>query len=340
MKLSTRDAAAYFAKPDPRRAGLLIFGDDAARVALRRSETVRNLAGERAEEDMRLTRIAGSDLRRDPAALADAIKATGFFPGVRVAVVDGATDALAPVFASALADWREGDAVTVATAGPLRANSKLRKLFEGDPNLLAAAIYDDPPDRHEIERLTQAAGLSAVPSDAMAALVELANSLEPGDFRQMIEKIGLYKLGDDTPLAPEEIALSAPATLTAALDDALDLVADGRAERIAPLVRRLQAQGVNPVSLTIGATRRFRLLHQIAADPGGPGEGIKKVRPPVWGARRTALQRQASRWPLARLEAALALLLDTDLALRSSASVPEAALIERALLRIAWMNRP
>jgi DNA polymerase-3 subunit delta len=51
------------------------------------------------------------------------------------------------------------------------------------------------------------------------------------------------------------------------------------------------------------------------------------------------MQRQASRWSRDALERALSLLLDTDLTLRSSADVPALALVERALLRIAWMSR-
>ena len=45
MKLSTRDATAYFAKPDPAKTGLLIYGADAMRVALRRQEVIKALEG-------------------------------------------------------------------------------------------------------------------------------------------------------------------------------------------------------------------------------------------------------------------------------------------------------
>ena len=39
-----------------------------------------------------------------------------------------------------------------------------------------------------------------------AVSLPLARALDPGDFRQTVEKIGLYKFGDDTPLTPDEIA--------------------------------------------------------------------------------------------------------------------------------------
>ena len=90
MKLATRDAPAYFAKPDTNSTGLLIYGSDAMRVALRRQEVITALIGETGEEEMRLARIAAADLRKDRALLLDAVKAQGFFPGPRVAFVEDA----------------------------------------------------------------------------------------------------------------------------------------------------------------------------------------------------------------------------------------------------------
>ena len=339
MKLSTRDAPAYFAKPDPSKAGLLIYGQDAMRVALRRQEVIKALVGPAGEEEMRLTRIQAADLRKDGALLLDAIKAQGFFPGPRVAFVEDAGDGLADVIGTALGDWQKGDAAIVVTAGQLPAKSKLRKLFEDAPHAFAAGIYDDPPGRAEIEAALKSAGLERIPLDAMETLTALARDLDPGDFRQTLEKVALYKLGDDTPLTPDEIALMAPASIEAGVDDVIAIAADGKAHEVGPVLRRLAAQGVTPVSLCIAATRHFRTLHMVAADPGGPGAGIGKLRPPVFGPRRDRIQRQASHWGMVKLERALTLLLDTDLTLRSTATVPEMAVMERALLKLAWMGR-
>ena len=118
MKLATRDAPSYFAKPDPTATGLLIYGADAMRVALKRQEVIKALIGPEGEEEMRLTRIAAADLRKDPALLSDAIKAQGFFPGPRVAFVEDATDGLSDTVTAALADWQDGDAQVVVT-GPV-----------------------------------------------------------------------------------------------------------------------------------------------------------------------------------------------------------------------------
>ncbi|MGI9393377.1 MAG: DNA polymerase III subunit delta [Boseongicola sp.] len=339
MKLSTRDASSYFAKPDPAKAGLLIYGADAMRVALRRQEVIKALIGVEGEDEMRLTRIPSAGLRKDPALLLDAVKAQGFFPGPRVAFVEDASDGLTAIIGAALTDWINGDAQIIVTAGQLNARSKLRKQFEEHTNTYATGIYDDPPSRDEIEQALRDAELVDISTDAMTALIEMSRALDPGDFRQTLEKISLYKMNDASPLTAEEVGVSAPQSIEAGIDDVLNVAADGDAHRISPVLRRLEAQGVGAVGLCIGATRHFRALYTIAADPDGPGAGIGKLRPPVFGPRRDRIQRQASSWGLLKLERALALLLDTDLTLRSASRAPDMALMERTLLKIAWMNR-
>lgn len=339
MKLSPRDAPAYFAKPDPAKTGLLIYGSDAMRVALRRQEVVKAIIGKAGEEEMRLTRIPAADLRKDPALLLDAIKAQGFFPGPRVAFVEDAGDGLTDTIKSALSDWKSGDAQVIVTAGQLAARSKLRNVFEEHPNAFATGIYDDPPSRAEIEAALSAAGLTHISTDAMAALTTLSREIGPGDFRQTLEKVALYKHGDPEPLSADEVTLSAPASIEADIDDVLNIAAEGKAHEISPVLKRLEAQGVGPVGLCIGATRHFRILHRVASDPGGAGSGIGKLKPPVFGPRRDRIQRQASHWGMHKVERALGILLDTDLTLRSTAEVPQMAVMERSLLKIAWLGR-
>lgn len=340
MKLTARDAPGYFKKPDPDKTGLLIYGGDAMRVAIRRQDVIKALIGPNGEEEMRLARIPASDLRKDPAMLLDAIKAQGFFPGPRVAFVEDATDALTPTITAAMQDWQAGDAQVIITAGSLKAASKLRKLFEGHKNAFAVGIYDDPPSRAEIEATLNEAGLADISTDAMTDLNALARELDPGDFRQTIEKLGLYKLNDTEPVSSEDVAACAPQSTEAAVDDMLHIVAEGRSAEIGPMMNRLTAQGTQAVGLLIQATRHFRALHAAASHPGGASQGIAAMRPPIFGPRRDRMMRQAQKWGVARLEQALTALTDTDLQLRSaSQTAPSMALVERTLIKLAMLGR-
>ncbi len=335
MKLSGAEAARYLARPDPARAGLLIFGADPMRVATRRQAAVAALIGPEGAAEMRLERIAAADLRRGGGALSDALKARGFFPGPRVVLLEEAGDAAAEACAAALAGWGAGDAVLVVTAGALAAKSSLRKLFEGDARTVAIGLYDDPPTREEIAAELARAGLREVPASTMADLADLARVLDPGDFRGTLEKIALYKHGDPRPLGADDIAACAPAAPEADLDAVLDCVAEGRLAEVGVQIGRLRAQGVGAVTICIGATRHFRTLHAAACDPEGPAAGLGRARPPVFGPRRDRLAAQARGWGRGRLEEALAMLVETDVTLRSSSRAPALALVERTLLRLA-----
>ena len=340
MKLSPRDASGYFARPDRDRTGILIYGEDAMRVALKRQELIAALIGPEGEGEMRLTRIPAAELRKEPALLGDAIKSVGFFPGPRVAFVEEANDSVIKPVTAAVEDWQPGDAQIVVTAGQLPAKSALRKLFEGHSNTYAAALYNDPPSRAEIEADLARAGLARPDGAAMEMLTALSREIDPGDFRQTLEKIALYKLGDAGPLTPEEVTLCAPGSTEADLDDVLNIVAEGRTGEIGPVMARLEAQGTAAVTLLIMATRHFRALHSAASDPGGVGQGMGRLRPPVFGPRRDRMSRQASGWGMYRLEQGLQMLLETDLSLRSAGQHgPALAIVERAFIRLAMLGR-
>ncbi|WP_293448900.1 DNA polymerase III subunit delta [Planktotalea sp.] len=340
MKLSPREATGYFAKPDAGKTGLLIYGPDAMRIALKRQQVIATLIGPSGEEEMRLTRIPSANLRKDPAILIDAMTAQSFFPGPRVAFVEDATDAIAKIIAPALEEWRTGDAQIVVTASQLTAKSALRKMFEGHNNAFAVAIYDEPPSRAEIEAELLRAQITMPERDVMDDLTTLSRELDLGDFRQTLEKLALYKLNDSAPLSSEDIAACAPASTEAALDDVINIVAEARSGEIGPIMRKLQAQGVQPVGLCIATLRHFKTLYAAASDPGGAAQGIGKLRPPVFGPRRDRMLRQAQGWGIYNLEAALSLLVDTDLKLRSAGQhAPAMVLVERCLIRLAMMAR-
>ncbi|MGL5010201.1 MAG: DNA polymerase III subunit delta [Paracoccaceae bacterium] len=335
MILKGIEATRYFARPDPAKAGLLIFGADAMRVALKRAEVIAALIGPEGPAEMRLSRLSGAELRKEPSLLLDAVKAMGFFPGPRVAFVEDATDGLAPLIGAALADWRAGDAQIIVTAGGLTGKSALKVLFEKHPQAWSAGLYDDPPSREEIEAALKAAGLGAVDGAALASLNMLARALDPGDFRQLLEKVALFKWGDASPLTPEEVEALAPATIETEVEEVVGAAADGRLADIGPLITRLEGQGTQAVTICIRALMHFRVLHAAASDPSGGA----MARARVSFKAKDAMERQARAWGARRLEEALTALIDCDLTLRSASKAPVMAVMQRTLMRLASMPR-
>nr|WP_246849549.1 DNA polymerase III subunit delta [Rubellimicrobium arenae] len=333
--MSTRDAKAFLRRPDPAAAGVLISGDDGARVAQARADLIATLIGPQGEAEMRLDRIAAGDLRRDGALLLDAVKAVGFFPGPRVVLVEDATDGIAPALVSALEAWTPDDARVVVTGTSLTAKGALRKLFEGSKVAVAITLYDDPPTDGEVLEMLRDAGLTRVDPDARDQVLGLAQSLPPGDFRGLLERLSLFQLDSEAPLSGATVAALAPQTEDAEVDDLLAAITEGRRDMVAPLLARLAAQGVGPVTVTIQALRHIRALLTVASDPGGVQSGLAALRPPVGGPRRQALARAAESWRRERIEDALRLLVELDLTLRSGGPTPDHAVLERALMRLA-----
>jgi len=338
VKLGGRDAAAYLARPDPGHAGVLLYGADPMRVALKRAALVEAMIGPEGAAEMRLTRIDGADLRRDPAALSDAMRATGFFPGPRAVRVEDAGDGHADTIRAALADWRPGDAQVVVTAGALAPRSALRKCFESAKAAVAIGIYNDPPRRDEIEAALAAAGLTRVGRAAMGDLEALAQALDPGDFARVLEKLALYKRSDPGELDPADVAACAPLAPETELEVLMDLVAGGETGRLAAELRRVGGRGGSPTGLTIAAARHFRALYLAAGAPEGPDAALARARPPVFGPRRARMAAQARALGPARLETALGWIFDAELRLRSGRPTPGLALVERLFVRIAMLR--
>ena len=325
MELKGPSRDRFLADPDPETAGALIYGADAVRVADARKALIGALTGPEAEAEMRLSRMNAAEAKADPAALLDALKAVGFFPGPRAVVVDGATEPQAAPVLAALDGWAPGDAALVVTAGALKKTSKLRKAFEAHKRAVAIGLYDDPMSRAALDAAIAGVGLTLT-EDGRAAVDALLPQLEPGDMRQLLEKLAIYSL--DAPADAAAVAAVAPATLDADADAAILAAADGRHDAIGPLMQRLAGQGVTPVSLAIGTTRHLQHLHGIALGTSQP-----------YGPNRQALARQAKAWGARRLEQALAIALEADLTLRSTSRAPAMAVMERALIRLAMLAR-
>jgi DNA polymerase-3 subunit delta len=338
VKLGGAEARAHLRRPDPRFAATLLSGDE-GRVAEARRSLLLGLAGPGAEAEVRLARLGGAELRRDPALLPDAVKARGFFPGPRVVWVEEATDGCAPALAAALAGWAEGDARILLTAGTLPARGALRTLAERDARIAAVALYDDPPTAADMLDLAREAGLGTLDPAAREEILALAQGLSPGELRDLLGRLALYHHGEPGPLPAASVRDLAPLGDGAEIDELLAAVTDRARARVGPLLDRVLAGGSGPVAVAIAAGRHFRALLAVVADPGGPQAGIGRLRPPASGARRQALLRAAAAWRADQVEEALAALLALDLRLRSGIEAPAAALLGRTLLRLASAGR-
>ena len=338
MKLNPRELSRLLDKPDPTIAAVLFYGSDTMRVALKRQEYLENLLGPNAEQEMRLTRFSGDDILKDPTAVFDAVKSIGFFPGQRAVFIENTSDKTAKIVIECIQAWNKTDAHIVVTSGQLRPTSKLRKAFETFQNTLAAPIYDNPLSDMEIKTELTRAGIQINDPGIMESLYNLSQELEPGDFRNTLEKINLYKLNDKSPLTAKDISLCSPISVDASLEEIVHAVSDGKTNTINHILNRLEAQGIQPVTVCLSFQRHFKLLLNLKTQRGAPLKAISSYKPPIFGPKRNAILNQLKLWNEETLKIALSFFVDLDLDLRSTASrYPSFASTERVLIRVAMI---
>jgi len=339
MKLQPKNKNAYFLKPDPQMAGLLLYGVNPARVQKKKNEFINALLGLNATEEMRLTIISTTNLRKEPNLLIDAIKAQGFFPGRRCILVENTSDRFTTLIQSALMERKHGDAHILLTATLLSPKSSLRKLFEGANDVYIAPIFDDPPSHGEVIAEINKKSLPDIEKDALEQLFYLSQSLSPDEFSQTLEKISLYKISDSTSLTYNDIKELTPYVIEAGIEEATNIVAEGRTSEVGPLLRKLESQGIHLVHICVSTTAHFKKLYRALNDSSGPEMGIRNLKPPVPFNKSARLVRQVKSWNSTKLSHAISLLSNLDIELRSNSNAPNNARIERAMIRLSLMNR-
>ena len=337
MILKGVQARNYLANPGNRFGCILLHGTNTVRVTDKRIDLAKRLVGPDAARDLRLTVLQAAHVTKKPGAVADNLKAVGFFPGPRLVVVEGATDAVHKQLARALSVRNEGDAFLIVTAGALSTRSNVRKLFEGGKTSVAIGVYDEPLDRVTIEAMAYEAELTALTPESVEHLVQSSAFQTASEIRNTLEKLALYAMGRQQPVTPRDIELLAPDSRLAGMEDVLFAVAEGRPSDVVVPLQRLYAQGVSPDSVCRSAYTYFRSLQKVALHDGRLDAAFLKLRPPVFGPTRDRMANQVRRWGEERLEAPLRELFDVCLALRSTNRGPDSAVVERVLLRIAWM---
>ena len=336
MKLTGKDAASFCLNPKPAPA-ILLHGEPESKILRKYQSISERLAGENAKTEMRVTELSGAEIRKEKGLVIDATKAIGFFPGPRIVFIKNGTDGLSDLFSDMIHNYQDGDAFLIVTANKLNTRSKLRKLFENSKTAISIGIYPDPLTTQEIELAIKNVGIQDITTDARKNLEQLAKSVEYNEFEQVLEKIFLYKIDDDTPISSEDISKCINLSSEIELDDLINKICEGNTKDLSPLLLKLNTKGQTPTSTYIIINQYFRNLHMLAIQPSNIEQAISRIRPPVFGDRRNKLLSNSKKWGVKRLEKALTLLHENGLTLRSSKPIPQQAVIDRTLIKISMM---
>ena len=316
----------------------LVHGLDEGLAHERVKAIIRSRIGDDTDP-MRLVRLEGDAVARDPGALADEAYAISMFGGERAIWIDAQgrdlMPALEPLFARPLTDC-----TIVIKAGQLKKGTGLRAAFEGSAARASIECYPDDSSTLEslIDTEARAAGLTIAP-DARAALAHMVGA-DRRTTRGEIAKLMLYARGRSE-ITTEDVeaivADAAPSNLDQVVDDALlgDLPA------VEASLSRFFHEGGDADYLMIRLVARLTLLHRLRVemDQGRPFEAACQalfVKLPM--SARRALAKQAERWTTDSLAERLPAIRQASARVRTDTQLAD-VLATRALWTLAARRR-
>ena len=343
MKIPSNRADAFAANPDAGLRAVLIYGPDAGLVWERLNILTRAVA-ETTDDPFRVSEFSGDQLREDPARLGDEAAALSLIGGRRVVRVRDATDTASRLFSTFLDD-PASDALVLVTGGDLGPRSKLRAVFEKASEAAAVPCYSDEPQSLEgVIRLSlKTEGLQITP-DALGWLTDHLGG-DRAQSRREIEKLIVYMgkstAGSKATITEGDVFACIGDNAALGLDNLIFAVGDGDQTTVQRVYGRLMAEAVSPISTLTAVARHLMRLYETrgyVTDGKNMEEAAASLRPPVFFKHRRRFQSQASRWPEALLARGLEILMDAELAAKST-DVPIEAVVERALIQLAHVGR-
>jgi DNA polymerase III subunit delta len=308
VTIQPRAAEAFFRKPDPHLAVVLLYGPDHGLVAERSASLLAGSVDD-PQDPFQLVKLEGDELASDPARLVDEASTIPLFGGRRAIRVRAGQKSLVP-------------AVELSRAAAVIA-------CYGDESLSIQTI---------IAEEMGAAGLAIAP-EARDALVDLLG----GDrlaSRQELRKLALYAHGAGR-VELSDVAATVGDASAFAMDEVVDAAFSGDLEALERKLERALAEGNAPSTLAGAALRHALLLHRLRAEVerGRSATLVVDQARGIGGPRRKTVSAELAALDQTRLDRIVADLAETVLETRREARLG-AAILSRALMRIALAARP
>ncbi|MBL4747248.1 MAG: DNA polymerase III subunit delta [Magnetovibrio sp.] len=335
MKLKGAKIEAFLRSPDPSTRAILIFGPDEGLVQERAMHLCKGVLQD-LNDPFRVAELFATDLKNDPARLADEAQSISFGGGQRLVRVRQASDLCVLACEGLLHADVVTDTVVIIDAGDLNPRSKLRKLFETAKNAVCLPCYSDDARTlpNIIKETLTSHGLTA-DRDAVFLLAQHLGA-DRSVTRGELHKLALY-MGDDKQVTSTHVQAVIGDTAANNVDDVIYAAASGNFALLDSTLSRVLADGTNPVQLVRACQRHF---HRLSLARGeitrglNVGEAVKALRPPVMFMRADAFKAQLNVWSSQKLVRAFEVLTQCEIDCKTT-GLPAAAVTGRAFLALA-----
>jgi DNA polymerase-3 subunit delta len=328
---------SWLAKPDPVAVGVLIYGPDRGLVSERAAIFAKS-TGLPLDDPFAVIKYDGSSVDSDPGNLIDEAHMVPMFGGRRLLWVRNAGTSKAFVEAmKQLLAKPPADAILLLEAGDLKKAAPLRDAFESAFSGMALPCFQDEDRTVEqvLDQELKKAGKTIAPEARRALRPRLG-----GDrlaTRGEIDKLILY-VGEAQEISLADVEASSGDTSSVSADDAIDAAVGGNLAELDRNLQRAFMAGTHAQVLLGGAMRQFQALHQMRRqiDVAGvtPSAAVAGARPPVFFARRKAVEAALGRWQMTSIMMVLSRLNDALLQTRRQPDLAQ-PIIRQTLMAIA-----
>lgn len=267
--------------------------------------------------------LSGSDLKGDPARLADEAAAISMFGGARWILVDPAGDDCVAALEALLEAPAAGNPVALI-AGALKPASKLLKLALAASNAIAFASY--APEGGDAARLVEDLGRrhGLILRDDVARRIAESAAGNRAIVEQELAKFALYlDAGAEAPKAldHEVIDLLGASADEGDLSRLVESAAGGDPAALEEEVIRLRAEGLEGITLLRAMLRRMTLLARLRAEVeqgASPAAVMASKGNAIFFKEKPTVERQLRRWRADLLAKAIARLGEAERQVKSS----------------------
>lgn len=331
----------WLSRPEASFRLVLIYGPDRGLVS-ERARAFATKTGLPLDDPFAVVRLEANELDQQSGRLEDEARTVPMFAENRLIWVSnaGAQKNIA-ADVKRLADNPPADAIVLIEAGELKKNSALRIAVESAAIAMALPCYAD--DAKAVDALIDEELAKADMTIGLEARRALKSSLG-GDrlaSRGEIAKLLLYCFGRKQVEMEDVLAMIGDVSASSN-DDAIDAVLLGKAAELDLALTRHAAAGGQPFQMLASAVRQFQNLQTMRDVMERKGQSaaaaVASARPPVFFARKKAVETSLERFDNEAIGRALDRLRDAVLQTRRRPDLAK-PVVERTLLALAFEGR-
>jgi DNA polymerase-3 subunit delta len=328
---------SWLARPSSEAVIVLIYGPDRGLVS-ERAAAFAAKTGLPLDDPFSVVKLDAADVERDSGRLVDEARTVPMFaPRRLIWVRNAAAQKSLADDVKALAGDPPRDAIVLIEAQDLKKGAPLRTIVEGAFAGMALPCYGD--EARDLETIIDDELRIANLTMAMDARNALRRSLG-GDrlaTRGEIQKLTLYAMGKGE-ISLEDVKDMIGDVSALSLDDAVDAALGGHISELDHSITNQSQNGSQAAQLLAAAMRHLLSIQLMRGDLESGNRNaaavIAAARPPVFFARKRAVERALTSWNSASLTRALTRLQATTLQTRRRPELA-VALARQALLGIA-----